>query len=300
GSVSIHIVTTIARLRDSPDAAIRRLAGDADADVLASPRVRALLEFPLEVHPYKKWWGTHWRLVALADLGVPPGAPGIASGVDRELGWLTSTAHTRSIPRIDGLVRMCASMEGNAVYSSAKLGFASDPRVATLVESLLEWQWPDGGWNCDKEASGRRSSFHETITPALGLAAYHDAIGNDDALKSAMRSAELLLEHDLFKSTRTGKPVHPSWTMPHYPAYWHYDILQGLRLLAAVEMLDDPRGGDALDLVEGSRQRDGRFSGPAWFSDRMRDAVDWGRGPENEMLNLLTEMILRAAGRSSG
>ena len=34
------------------------------------------------------------------------------------------------------------------------------------------------------------------------------------------------------------------------PAYWHYDILQGLRLLKAVSLLDDSRAEDALDLVD--------------------------------------------------
>jgi len=63
-------------------------------------------------------------------------------------------------------------------------------------------------------------------------------------------------------------------------------------------MLDDPRAGDALDVLEGTRRPDGRFSGPAWFSDRMRDAVDWGRGPENEMMNLRAEQVLHAAGRT--
>jgi hypothetical protein len=289
--------SVVERLLGSADPAVRRLAGDDGADVMSSPRVQALMEFPLETHPYKKWWGTHWRLVALADLGVPAGAPAVVPGMERELSWLLSTAHRKSGRRIDGLMRRCASLEGNALFSASKLGFASDPRVATLTEWLLDWQWPDGGWNCDVEASGRRSSFHETITPALGLAAYHEATRDETALKAARASAELLLEHDLFRSLKTGKPINPSWTKPHYPAYWHYDILQGLRLLDAVDMLDDPRAGDALDVLEGARRPDGLFSGPAWFSDRMRDAVDWGRGTENEMLNLRAEQVLHAAGR---
>lgn len=41
----------------------------------------------------------------------------------------------------------------------------------------------------------------------------------------------------------------------------------------------------------------GRFSGPAWYSSKQPDAVDWGRGPESEMRNLRGELILSAAGR---
>lgn len=287
----------ITRLLGSADPAIRRLAGDEQADVLASPRVRTLLEFP-DAHPYAKWWGTHWRLVALADLGVPPGTPSLARAVEQELEWLTSPKHRRRIHTVDGLVRRCASQEGNAVYACSKLGFASDPRVRMLVESLLEWQWPDGGWNCDVQATGQRSSFHETVTPAIGLAAYHVATHDADALAGARRAAVLLLEHRLFRSLHSGEVIHPSWTKPHYPPYWHYDILQGLRLVEAVGYLDDPRAQDALDILGRARRRDGRFSGPAWWSAKQPDAVDWGRGPDNEMLNLRVEAVLRAAGRS--
>jgi hypothetical protein len=287
----------IATLLGSSDPAVRRLAGDDHADVLASPRVRTLLDFP-DVHPYTKWWGTHWRLVALADLCVPAGTASLTRGVEREMEWLTAPEHRGQIGAVDGLVRVHASQEGNAVYACSRLGFASGPRVRMLADSLLEWQWPDGGWNCDVRATGQRSSFHETVTPAIGLAAYHVATHDADSLGGARRAAELLLEHRLFRSIRTGHEIHPSWTKPHYPPYWHYDILQGLRLLEAVGLLDDPRAHDALDLLERARRRDGRFSGPAWLSAKQQDAVDWGSGPENEMLNLRVEAILRASGRA--
>jgi len=204
----------IATLLRSTDPAVRRLAGDNHADVLASSRVRTLLDFPT-AHPYAKWWGTHWRLVALADLCVPAGTPPLKAGVEQELQWVTSPQHGKRITVIDGLVRVCASMEGNAVYACSKLGFASDPRVRTLVANLLDWQWPDGGWNCDVRATGRRSSFHETVATALGLAAYHAATHDADALAGARRAAELLLEHRLFRSLGSAHAIHSSWTKLH-------------------------------------------------------------------------------------
>lgn len=285
------------QLRLAPDPAIRRLAGDESADPLVSPRVHTLLEFPLDVHPYQKWWGTHWRLVELADLGLPPALPDVRAGVDQELSWLTSDRHRGGIRWVAGRARRCASQEGNAVYAASVLGHATDPRVRELVKSLIEWQWPDGGWNCDARTVARRSSFHETVTPALGLAAYADATGDDAARDAARNSAELLLQHRLFRSIRTGDVIHPSWTKPHYPPYWHYDVLQGLRLLLALDLLGDARAAEALDLVDRARRRDGRFSGPAWWSASQPDAVDWGRGPDNDMLNLRATTVVRAAGR---
>ena len=80
---------------------------------------------------------------------------------------------------VDGLARRCASQEGNALAVACRLGLADDPRAELLARSLAGWQWPDGGWNCDRRASGRRSSFHESLPPAWGLHEYWLATGRD-------------------------------------------------------------------------------------------------------------------------
>jgi cytochrome c-type biogenesis protein CcmH/NrfF len=156
------------RLLQATDPAIRRLAGDAQADVLASPRVQGLLVFPA-VQPYRKWWGTHWRLVALADLGVPAGTVSLVVGVERELQWLTSPAHRSLVRIVNGLVRRCASQEGNAVYACAELGFAADARVRLLVESglhALPWREPVPGAHVARAAMFRLRS---PVTPSHTL-----------------------------------------------------------------------------------------------------------------------------------
>ena len=75
----------------------------------------------------------------------------------------------RAWPVIDGRTRRCASQEGNALAVCSWLGLAADPRVAELVEWLVSWQWPDGGWNYSKKPTASRSSFHETLPPAWGV-----------------------------------------------------------------------------------------------------------------------------------
>jgi hypothetical protein len=92
---------------------------------------------------------------------------------------------------IDGLTRRCASQEGNALAVACRLGMAADPRAELLAHSLVDWQWPDGGWNCDLRASGRRSSFHESLPPAWGLHEYWLATGAIWAQQAAARAAQL-------------------------------------------------------------------------------------------------------------
>ena len=177
-------------LLSSTEPAVRLLArrdllGEDVADVgevLDGSMVRTLLSGQCRdggfgVHPYRKWAGAHWRLVSLVELGIPPGEPRAVRAADTVLGWLTGREHRSSVVTIGGLVRCHASQEGNALAVCSRLGLGRDPRVKLLAESLMRWQWPDGGWNCDIRAQGRRSSFHESLTPAWGLSEYWQATG---------------------------------------------------------------------------------------------------------------------------
>ena len=145
------------------------------------------------------------------------------------------------VKTVRGLVRRCASQEGNAVATAVRLGLSRDPRVELLVERLLSWQWPDGGWNCDARPEARHSSFHETLPTLWGLHEYAVATG-DRACTAAVRAgSELLLQHAIVFSRRTGHPIHPSFIRPHYPPYWHYDVLQALLVVQRVGRGTDPR-----------------------------------------------------------
>jgi hypothetical protein len=256
--------------------------------------VDELVRYP-DVRPYTKFWGTHWRLVELADLGIPIPAARLQAGIDQEVTWLSPKPYNPVSRSGSGLPRSHASMEGNAVYAFSRLGFAHHPSTRRMVEALLAWQWPDGGWNCDRRRTAHRSSFHESVTPALGLAAYARETGDAAARAAAVRTAELLLEHRLFRVHGRGEPVHPSWVKLHYPPYWHYDVLQGLRLLHAVDRLNDDRAGDALGLLEGCRRRDGTFSGSRWSSARQPAVLD--RDTYHGMLTRRAQEILEASGR---
>jgi hypothetical protein len=277
------------------------------ASVLEGPKVRALLagqrpDGGFGVHAYGKWGGAHWRLVSLVELGVPAGDPCCLAAAETVLAWLTGDGHRRGIPTIDGLVRRCASQEGNALAVCCRLGLADDPRVRLLAESLIEWQWSDGGWNCDRNASGYRSSFHESLPPMWGLHEYAVATGDQAAREASRRTAELFLEHRLFRRLSDGAPIHPSFVTLHHPPFWHYDALQALVVLERMGLAGDPRTADGLELLQDRRLGDGRWRpGARWWrppggSGSNVEVVDWGSGP-NEMLTLNALRVLRAAGR---
>jgi len=237
-------------------------------------------------------------------LAAPAGEPRLVAAASTVLDWLTGRSHRERVPVIDGLARRCASQEGNALAVACRLGMADDARVELLARSLVDWQWPDGGWNCDQRASGRRSSFHESLPPAWGLHEYWLATGALWAREAAGRAAELFLSHRLFRSLGDGEVIDRRWLALHSPPYWHYDVLQALVVLSRLGKASDPRAGDALELLVRRRRADGRWQpgGYWWRPPGTRsgsgpvEVVDWGRSGPNELLTLNALRVLHAAG----
>jgi hypothetical protein len=123
-------------------------------------------------------------LLSLAEMGHPPSDPRLAPLRDQvQDTWLSPSyfrdfeaaskaeAHRRKgVPLMEGRHRRCASQQGAALFYLTVLGLV-DERTERLAERLLHWQWPDGGWNCDKNPAANTSSFMETLLPMRGLAA---------------------------------------------------------------------------------------------------------------------------------
>jgi hypothetical protein len=285
--------------------------GDTRRDrkaILEGPIVSALLEFENRAgrirHPYTKWTGAHWRLVSLVELGIPKGEPRAVEQLDPVLRWLTNPGHLRGVPVINRRARRCGSQEGNALAVATRLGQTDDPRVHQIAENLVRWQWPDGGWNCDRKPSASHSSFHESISPMWGLLEYANATGHAGARKAAKKTTDFVLRHEVFRSERTGRPMHPSVVVPHWPPYWHYDFLRGLTILARADALPNRRANAALDELLAQRQPDGTWrAGRRWWTPPGRkgsgiEAVDWGEDEtEDRLVTIAALSALTAAGR---
>lgn len=265
---------------------------------------------------YQKWFGPHWVLVQLADLGYPPGDDSLLPLREQVLDWLLPAGKQGPAFRkklvVDGRVRTCASQEGNALYALTALGLA-DERAEMLAQGLITWQWPDGGWNCDKTAVTVRSSFHETITPLRGLVYHARASGSPEARAAAERAADVFLRRRMFRRLSDGEIMNPQFLQPAYPPYWHYDVLFALKVMAEGGWIGDPRCQEALDWLESQRLPEGGFAAGAkyytWLKNPVagekrastRSLVDWSSGTTGGGMNPWVTVdalaVLKAAGR---
>ena len=278
--------------------------------VRTSPLVATLLserhpDGSLPHHPYKKWNGGHWILSLLADLGYPQGDRLLQPLLEASLDYFLGAGREESLRVIEGRTRRCGSMEGNAAWYSLQLGLADD-RTAELINRLLQWQWQDGGWNCDKRPEADTSSFMETLIPLRALALYARLYGEPRAKAAAERAAEVFLRRKLFLRLRDGQVMDKHFIRLSYPAYWHYNILFGLKVMAEAGFLSDPRCAPALDLLESKMLPDGGFPAEETYSRTTRpdlsgySLVDWG-GVSRVKMNLFVTAdalyVLKLAGR---
>jgi len=307
----------IGALLDSDDAVVRfnltKKVLDRDPDpemVRMSPRAGALLsertaDGEIPYHPYAKWYGAHWVLVTLAEMGYPPGDKGLIPLREQVYDWLFGEGHQRNIRVIAGRVRRCASQEGNALFALLTLGLA-DERSQMLAEQLQQWQWPDGGWNCDKRPEAQISSFMESLIPLRALSLHAQLTGDAQSKAAAERAAEIFLTRRLYRRRKNGGIIHADFLRLHYPCYWHYDILFGLKVMAETGLLTDDRCRDALDVLETKRLPDGGFPAEGKYY-RLSGArkggyslVDWGGTSRRRMNPFVTVdalFVLKEAGR---
>lgn len=283
---------------------------DAQAAIPGSPLVRSLLserddQGKIPLHPYTKWRGAHWVLACLADLGYPPGDKSLQPMMEQVYAWLLGMQHTQSVKTIAGLVRRCASMEGNALYASLCLGLA-DERSDELAARLMRWQWPDGGWNCDKHREAQNSSYHESLIPMRALIRYTEVSGDQRARSVAEQAAEIFLKRSLFKRRRDGQIISEDFIKLYYPYYWHYSTLFGLKVMAEGGWIGDPRCGEALEMLESKRLADGGFPAEVKYyrlapsAKTGRSLVSWGATGNKRMNEYVTVdalFVLKSARR---
>ena len=281
--------------------------------IQSSPRVKQLLserdkDGKIPFHPYKKWFGAHWVLASLADIGYPLGDEGLIPLREQVFNWLFSRQHEQRIKSIEGRVRRCASQESNAIFSTLSLGLA-DERTEELIRRLHQWQWLDGGWNCDKNPKAVHSSFMESLIPLRALALHAQKTNNLLSRDVAKSAAEIFLKRKMYKRQTDGSIIKDDFIKLHYPCYWHYDILFGLKVMTEAGLIEDKRCNDALDLLESKRLPDGGFPAEKKYYQRTdllkrsgRSLVNWGGTSKKRMNEFVTIdglYVLKKAGRLS-
>jgi hypothetical protein len=193
----------------------------------------------------------------------------------------------------EGEVEPC--INGNVVASGSYFGVDMSP----LVNRLLGEQLPDGGWNCEVENGATVSSFGTTINVVEALLEHERAVGGSAEVAAARRRGEAyMLERRLFRRKSTGEVIDPSWLQFSFPNWYYYDVLRGLEHLRDAGVAPDERVAEAIGVVEGNRDADGRWPLQNVHEGESHLEMDDGEGKPSRWNTLRALRVLDwAAGR---
>ena len=238
------------------------------------------------------WTDTFHVLELLRRFGLDPESEQArrAVGLVREhITWRDPAFETpwADNPFFEGEVEPC--INGNTVATGSYFGVDMTP----LVERLLGEQLSDGGWNCEVENGATVSSFGTTINVLEGLLEHERAIGGSAEVRAARRRGdEYMLDRRLFRRKSTGDVIDPTWLQFSFPHWYFYDVLRGLDYLRDAGDPPDERLAEAIDVVEGNRDPDGRWplqnvhAGATYFE------IDGGEGKPSRWNTLRAMRVL--------
>jgi hypothetical protein len=213
--------------------------------------------------------GTHWSMLALADLGATRAIPEVQ--VSSEYWMAKSPLQGGGVGGFGkGKGHHCYT--GNMARALIRLGYGDDLRVRRTMEWLARTAHPKGGWTCRFSRDGPAPSRSLDAWEGLGAFAVYPRSKWTRAMESCVElSAEYYLEHELHQQGDRYEP----WYRFHWPTHYYYDLLVGLDCLTALGYGDDPRLGFALELLRKKRRSDGRWNVDGIQPDPDPEGVQW-------------------------
>ena len=208
-----------------------------------------------------KWTASHYTLLDLRHLCLPPGHTQVLETINLILSHSKDTQGSINPHRTPGAPSdVCVN--GMFLNYACYFGVNAEP-LRSIIDYLIPQQMPDGGFNCQREyGSPVHSSLHSTISV---LEAIHEYCANGYTYRQAeleaiaAQSREFLLQHQLFRSHRSGEVIDKRMLMLSFPPRWRYDVLRALDYFQADRVPYDPRMQPALDLLMKKQRADGRW-----------------------------------------
>ena len=207
-----------------------------------------------------KWISSHYTLLDLKNLAVSPDNQAIRQSILQIIDTLKGSDGGISPFGAEQKCDVC--LNGMFLNYASYFGMMED-NLKSIIDFLLTERMKDGGFNCNSNTIGAtHSSVHSTISVLEGILEFTKSgytYRREDLQNAEKESIEFLLQHNLYKSHKTGEIINKKIVMLSYPSRWKYDILRALDYLRSAEVSYDPRMQDALDLLKKKRLKDGRW-----------------------------------------
>jgi hypothetical protein len=221
---------------------------DNGADLWTTPDKRLIKGSP---------FSTLESAMYLLELGMEPTEPVMKDTAELIFSTWQEDGRFKVYPK--GAIYPCQTII--AANTLCYMGFASDAKLQKTFRHLLDIQYPDGGWRCNKFSFGRGpeteySNPFPTLT-ALNAFRFSDYCNNEPALDKAV---DFLLEH-----WRIRKPIGPChygigklFMQVEYP-FRDYNLFLYVYVLSFYKQAkEDKRFLEALEALK-SKMEDGQI-----------------------------------------
>lgn len=177
------------------------------------------------------------------------------------------------------------------LVSLLSYGKHPEPLIDEMIDYLLEWQMPDGGWNCSAVyGHSTKSSIHTTLSVLEAYADYEKE-GYRTLLpaiqEQTKRGQAYLLRRNLMRRESNNEIILPYITDFHFPTRWKYDVLRALCYFAAIGYPYEPAMEEGFTLLKKKFEKGYLTKGPT-YSGRLHFGMETSRiGAMNTLRGLI-------------
>lgn len=241
-----------------------------------------------------KWVSTHYTLQLLMRLGFPQDHPVPQKAIKLYLDRSFYGDKGINIGVTSTLSDVCvtAMVLSMLVYFEVR-----DKRMVQMLDYFEDTQVSDGGWNCNYVSGEHHSSVHTTLSVLDALERFKQVQPDQEKRIQALIDGGMgfMLEHNLYKSHRTGEPMKDSFTRFSFPPRWFFDVMKALDQFQLHQVPYDSGMEDALELLCKKQKKSGRWTVQNKHAGRVYFDME-KTGTESRWNTLRAFRILKAYG----
>lgn len=258
----------------------------------------------------KKYKGTVWQLLILAELGADPEDYRIQRACEFILrvsqasdhGGFSTEYGKKSDSGLPSKVIPC--LTGNMTWALIKLGHLYDQRVQASIDWIVKNQRADDGdkpklpeWEYENRVAcfNRHTCLMGIIKSLKALAAIPEKQRSNAVKTKIDELVEFILLHHIFKRSHDlNKDSKPGWKRLGFPLMYQTDILEILTILTQLNIKDE-RMNEAIELLKAKQLLDGKWKLENTYNGKMIVDIE-RKGESSKWITLKALSVLNNNG----
>ena len=266
-------------------------------------------EEPENFYVRRKYRGTVWTLLLLAELGVNGGNENVRRAAeflfnyvqDADSGAFTYRNHN-GVPEPSATI---PCLTANMTWCLFRFGYLDDPRLQKAVNWLSTYLRFDDGqskppqvypYNRFENCWGSHTCMSSVVKTLKALSLIPPGKRSGNVNQTISNGAEFILKHHLFRrSHNLTINANSSWLQLGFPLMWKPDVLEMLSILLDLGYMDN-RMQDAVDVIRSKKNPYGKCILESTYNGRFQVRIE-SQGKPSKWITLKARSVLEKASR---